>query len=321
MLITTLLISFQFVIPNNSTTDVDYLVYHSQTNEILELVTEERYDEAIDKYEKLFTSYDFIFSRDYKIASQLAYQAGDIDNTFKYIELGIKGGWTWKSLKKHPFFESLHKHEKWLRLEQDYEELHQVYVNKLNKPLRKEVHTMLKADQRKALGAFVRFTEKWQKRYILKTFVPHSEQQMAKMKAILNEANYPGERLIGNSFWASTIISHHNSIDPDYNRKDTLYKNMQPLLIKNLKSGYLSPSEYAVIDDWRISIINESEKIGYGFLTEVKSSTLEKTNNLRTAVGLPTIELRNKLARIEKEKGMNFYMTDWLKGAIKILPD
>tara|TARA_R110000744_G_scaffold152199_9_gene266076 strand:+ start:2298 stop:2483 length:186 start_codon:yes stop_codon:yes gene_type:complete len=38
-----------------------------------ELISQEKYEDALTQYEKLFNEYDFIFLRDYKIASQISF--------------------------------------------------------------------------------------------------------------------------------------------------------------------------------------------------------------------------------------------------------
>ena len=60
---------------------------------------------------------------------------------------------------------------------------------------------------------------------------------MAALLELLEDKGYPGEKRIGNDFWMSTIISHHNSISEEYNRKDTVYKAMQPALVQAIEKG------------------------------------------------------------------------------------
>lgn len=38
-----------------------------------DLISQEKYEDALTQYEKLFNEYDFIFLRDYKIASQISF--------------------------------------------------------------------------------------------------------------------------------------------------------------------------------------------------------------------------------------------------------
>jgi hypothetical protein len=141
---------------------------------------------------------------------------------------------------------------------------------------------------------------------------------MFELIKILDDQGYPGEQLIGNNYWMSTILSHHNSISKEYVNQDTLYNFIKPKLIKAIENGQISPYEFAMIDDWYIAVNSGRTQTGYGFLNPPLSSTLTETNKLREKIGLRTIELRNKLVDVENETGINFYLPDWIKGKIKV---
>ena len=177
---------------------------------------------------------------------------------------------------------------------------------------------MFKKDQGKALGALFRIGDKAQEKYAMKKFAPHSEIQMTKLIKILENQGYPGERLIGNDYWMSTIISHHNSISKSYAQKDTLYSFIKPMLYQAIKEGQISPYEYAMIDDWYIAVSTNRTESGYGFLNLPDQATLSETNLLRHRIGLRSIALRNKLVEVENYTGMNFYLPDWVEGIIEV---
>jgi hypothetical protein len=160
---------------------------------------------------------------------------------------------------------------------------------------------MYKEDQQKALGAMLRLRDRAEVKYALSKFAPHSEAQMQELMVILDQHGYPGEQLIGNDFWMSTILSHHNSITREYVKKDTLYPFIRPQLIVALEKGQLSPYELALIEDWRIAVTSERSEPGYGFLAPPRQETLDETNSLRREVGLRSIALRNKLVEVEKK--------------------
>ncbi|MCB0488068.1 MAG: hypothetical protein KDC99_06315 [Cyclobacteriaceae bacterium] len=300
-------------------TDEDYLEYHRQITEAESLIAEERYEEALRIYNNVFSSYDFIFVRDYKVATQLAWYMKDRDQTFGYLHDAVKSGWTLKSIKKNDFLKPLRKEPEWKKTKKDYDRLRTDYAARLNKPLRESVHEMSRQDQKKALGALFRIGDKAQTRYAEKKFEPHSVQQMHKLIEILDRDGYPGEKLIGNSFWMSTILSHHNSISPEYCKKDTLYTYVRPQLLRSVAKGEMSPYEYALVDDWRTVVEFGRDTPGYGFLSQPTQATLEHTDMLRQGIGLRTVELRNKLIDIESKTGMNFYLPSWVKGKIKVV--
>lgn len=179
---------------------------------------------------------------------------------------------------------------------------------------------MFKKDQKKALGALFRIGQKAQNKYTEKKFAPHSEKQLGLLNSILKQYGYPGEQLIGNSLWASVILSHHNSISRNYNLKDTSYTQLRPKLMEALKRGEISPYELAQIEDWRTAGLSGHELTSFGFIGKIPSNKeLKRVNKNRAEIGMRSIELRNNLIDIEKSTGLNLYLPKgWQNGKIKV---
>ena len=71
----------------------DYIEYHKQINETERLLSEREFGDALIIYEQVFKLYDFVFLRDYKVASQLALYLDDKRKAFDYIQKGLVAGW------------------------------------------------------------------------------------------------------------------------------------------------------------------------------------------------------------------------------------
>ena len=297
---------------------LNYLNYHEQIIEAEKLLSQEAFEDALVKYEQIFEIYDFVFIRDYKVVTQLAFYLDDKNKGFDLLRKSMASGWELKDIKKNDFLKPFHKDPEWSAIEQSYSDLHSQYETRIDADLREEVRQMFKKDQKKAMGALFRIGNKAQEKYGRKKFAPHSEKQMFELIDILNNHGYPGEKVIGNNFWMSTIISHHNSISQEYVRIDTLYSFIKPKLFRAIENGEMSPYEYALADDWQRAVISERSVPGYGFLISPKKATLLETDQLRQKIGLRSIELRNKLVDVEGKTGMNFYLPDWIKGEINI---
>lgn len=296
----------------------NYKKYHQRINEAERLISEEKYTEALDAYDNLFQGYDFVFLRDYKIAAQLAVHLNKKEKAFDLIKEGMAAGWELKTIKKDKYFSQLLEEPDWEVIEKSYPDLRSEYLARIDHPIRAKVRKMFKKDQRKALGALFRIGDKARERYATNKFAPHSEIQLNELIMILDNHGYPGERLIGNDVWMSTIISHHNSISREYAIQDTLYNYIKPMLRHAMEQGQLSPYEYAMIDDWQIAVSSDRTEAGYGFLNPPNQSTLFETNELRQKIGLRSVELRNKLIEVEQGTGMNFYLPDWVEGKIRM---
>ena len=296
----------------------DYLAYHNQILEVEKLISNEEFPKALNTYDRVFKAYDFVFLREYKIAAQLAFYLDERQRAFQYIKEGIATGWKLRELKKNKFLAPLQEDPEWKVIEEASDSLHNKYLSRIDQSIREKVRLMFKKDQRKAIGALFRISDKAKERYAIRKFAPHSETQIKELSIILENEGYPGEQLIGNNFWMSTIISHHNSIAKDYVKSDTLYHFIRPKLIQAIEKGQMSPYEFALIDDWYKATSSGRTETGYGFLNAPYQSTLSLTNELRFAIGLRSVELRNKLIEIENRTGMNLYLPDWVKGKILI---
>lgn len=301
-----------------TTSTPSYLQYHKEINAAENLLSQKEFKAALDGYESIFNSYDFVFLKDYKVAAQLALHLDEKPKAFDYIKKGIAAGWKLKALKKDKFLAPLKKEAEWKAIEQAYTSLRAKYLARIDEGMRERVKQMYKKDQWKAFGALFRMSEKAREKYAIRKFAPHSESQIAHVIELLKNQAYPGEKLIGNDYWMSTILSHHNSIAQAYNQDDTLYPSIKTALLQAIEKGEMSPYEYAMIDDWYKMVSSGRRGVGYGFLNPPKQSTLSETNALRQKIGLRTIALRNTLVEVENNTGMNFFLPDWVQGKIEV---
>lgn len=298
----------------------NYLNYHLKVVECEQLIVKGKYPSAIDKFDSLFNQFDFLFLRDIKVATELSTYEKDYESGLKFLRLGIKAGWTLESINKNNNLESLKEQVEWAKVIATFDSLRKIYLSGLNFRLKEQVHEMFKKDQKKALGALFRIGQKAQDKYAEKKFAPHSEEQLQLLDSILNQHGYPGEKLIGNSLWASVILCHHNSISLNYNSKDTLYTQLKPKLIEALKRGEISPYELAQIEDWKTAGLTGHELTACGFIGKIPNNTELKTvNENRSEIGLRSIELRNNLIDVEKSTGLNLYLPKgWQNGKITV---
>ena len=297
----------------------NYLLYHQDIAKAEQQIVNKEYTEALSSFETVFDSYEFVFLRDYKVASQLALLLNEKEKAFQYLEQGVLKGWSPKAARKNKLFTSISKDSEWKALEAKYDSIKGLPRKDVDYPLRLQVHQMFKKDQKKALGAWIRIGQKAKERYAEEKFAPHSEKQMLKLHEIIVNNGYPGEKLVGNNLWASTIISHHNSISTSYVRKDTLFAYLKPKLLEALKNGEISPYEYALMVDWKTAVESNRQETAFGFLGAIQEEKqIRQVNENRNEIGLRSITLRNALVDAEQETGINFYLPGepWQEGTI-----
>lgn len=303
---------------NNSKRVTNYSNYHAKIIAAEEHISKEEYEKAITLYEETFENFDFIFLRDRQVLTQLYLFTGDMGKGLASIKKGITNGWELQDLKDHKILQDHLGDTEWQVIEEQYDDLHKQFLNRIDSNARKEVQLMFQKDQELAMTIALMEDESEQEEYVMERFPSHSESQLRKLIDHVETKGYSGEFLIGNNFWASTILSHHNSIAQDYVEKDTLYEFIKPKLTQSLKKGYLSPYEFALMEDWKKAVLTDGEESIYGYLKSPNESNIKEIDEARSEIGLRSIELRNKLIDIEEKTGIDLHLPDWVDGKIII---
>ncbi|GMN10277.1 hypothetical protein MTsPCn9_13080 [Croceitalea sp. MTPC9] len=296
----------------------DYTNYHKNIIDAEALIASEKYNEALIELTKTIEGYDFVFLKDIKIATQLAVFLNNDAKAFKFLELGIKSGWTLKEIKKNKLLTSLRGKSQWSVIIKSYPEFQKVFENRIDKSLKSRVKEMYKKDQKMAWSYLFRIGQTAKEKYANKKVKPHAIEQIDILNRIIDDKGYPGEKLIGEPVWMSTILSHHNSVSEDFVKTDTLYDNLRPKLLTAIRGGELNPYEFALMEDWRITIKHDRQKPGFGYIESLKPEQVSASNELRKQIGIRSVELRNNLVAIEEKTGMDFYLagSGWVDGKI-----
>ncbi|MGF7216299.1 hypothetical protein GGR92_002464 [Spirosoma lacussanchae] len=300
----------------------DYRIYHRSIARIHDLIASQQYDQALAAYKNVFTSYDFIFLRDYKVAAQLALYLGRPSEALGFVRKGFAAGMTPRQVRKHAFLKKLIGQPDWKKLKKQYPAQRAIYQQRINPAVRDEVQAMFRKDQWKALGALFTFSSQRQDRYAEKRFAPHSQIQLARLTEILKTHGYPGEKLIGNASWGAVIFSHHNSISQRHALEDTLYPALRPDLLNALVQGQISPYELALIDDWYVAVKSGRQEKRYGYIDDaLTEAERNKANEWRDEIGLSRVETINALMDRQQQTGLNFHLPFRQPAKTRIRPD
>lgn len=290
-------------------TKIDHPSYYKAIVEAEKLVSESEFEKALGVYQNSFYALQAGFLKGYKIATQLAFYLGKTTQGFSLLKEGIAHGWDIKEIKKMKFFETIKEHSEWKSISSQYVTLREDYLKRLLPDVRRTVQQMFRKDQRKAFRALFCFTSKAQDRSAERVFAPHSERQLRQLNEIVETHGYPGETLIGNTYWASVILSHHTSISVEYVKKDTLYPRIRDKLLKAIELGQMSLYEFARVDDWYLVVKNTRQDKAYGYINQVQTNTeKQQADQLRARIGLSSIETVKKLTGIQQKTGLIFYL-------------
>lgn len=290
--------------------NLGYETYHRQIIKAEEWIADEKYAEAITALEAFFGDYNFVFLRDYKVATQLAFFTNQEQKAFEFLKQGLANGLTLKEIKKNKWLKLAQDKSAWKTLKSQYPTLHEQYLKRLDQNLRTEVKNMFKDDQKLALSNLFILGAKAKERFLQKKFIPQNEKHVKRLQEILQENGYPGEKLIGADawHWMWTILCHHNSISSEYVQKDTLYPYLKPQLLTAIQCGELYPYDYAIIEDWYVTVKSNRKEAAYGYLNPLTLSEIPQADALNEKNGMRSIALRNRLVDIQVKTGLNFYL-------------
>lgn len=286
----------------------DYQRYHNTCREIERLLLEENLEGAMGKYLKLESQYTFIFKKDLKVALQLAYRLGDSPSFERLARLTFSQGWDWKRAKKE------------LKDNPDFAAGMAVQLKTIAKQsqpsqvphpdVRRRVKQLFIQDQWQALGALFTFSPQRQSRYAEGRIAPDAKKRVLEIWQIVEEIGYPGEMLIGNAVWSSTLFSHYNSISEGFAKKDTLYPAMRGILKAEIWAGRISPFEFALIDNWYQSVSSGRAVESYGILEgAVSESSLITVDRNRVSIGLPDVSTYNELLEWQEKTGIKLFFS------------
>ncbi len=224
----------------------DYYTYHAEVYQAEVLIVQQSFAEALNIYRRLFKNYDFIFIRDYIVATQIAWHLGFETEAYEYLRLGIAGGWEMKSIKSNKFLKELRQQKDWSVIKSQYDSLQNVFNKNINQEMRAEVREMSQKDQRKGLEAVFRIGSKSQDHFGENKFATLNEKHLLRLMKIIENDGFPGEKLVGYEPWGQGIVSRHNSISQAYCKADTLYPFLKPILLSCIKKGNLFSGKFCL---------------------------------------------------------------------------
>lgn len=289
----------------------NYLNYHKEIIKAEEFIVRRQFNESLAIYRMLADKYEHVFRRDIKVAAQLSAYLNDTDNLFRFLEKGMKSGWTLKEIMKIKPLKKFKNDNRWKKLKANQYQFRKGFENSINLQLRTEIKKMFNEDQKRAIRAALTPTKKWREQYTNRKFVPNNREQVRRINQIIDQLGYPGEKTIGDNSWVTVIISH--------NEHDTIYNELRPKLYAAFERGELSAIDLAIIETWRIVVDTDRKDKGFIIWNEtINKSDAMKADSLRQSIGLRSIELNNNLIHAEKELKMKFFLSPFHGGLITV---
>lgn len=257
-------------------------------------IVNNKYEDALSKYQQAFANVDKVFAKDYHNALVCAIKTANYSLAFNFAEKLILKGYTLEKFRIAPFDVLIHQ-EKWNNLTNKYDKLRKKYLSSINQSVINQLIALKEKDQ------YFRVKEGSYKIY-RDTIDKIDVKNVADLKKVIDKYGFPSEDLIGiydsahhQPYW---LIIHH---DIQNKRYDFL-----PILREATKQGEFSPRYLTFMEDLATNFDNRQ---GYGHTAFIRinnkvielniyynESLLNMVNKNRMSLGLESFsEYRQKV--------------------------
>lgn len=312
-----LFIAFHYVCFLQAQNYFDYTRLITQTDSFI--ITGNHHD-AMLQMDFIDKNFDFIYASHCVKGLQLSLKNSDSLRSTKWLNRCLTQGVPLWMLKQHEITSKVFNSSFYSPIIAQYDSFRAIYLSRINLKIRKAIDSLTEIDQfrtRRVNDGFILFRHpvygiQWLNR---------NRKNFEFIKSITEQYGFPGERLIGfdPNFDDSIEMKRYFSYYGPEPLETSAYimlihyyssprKNINSLLIDQVRKGYLSSYQFASINDF-ISEYGKSKNDSTGFYNEWHSdsdSTQNKMINSRRAfIGLGSFEFKRKLNKLELNARLN----------------
>ncbi|MEN0049746.1 MAG: hypothetical protein AAF806_21980, partial [Bacteroidota bacterium] len=123
-----LIILFFLFHSTENTAQKDYLIYHQLINQAERYLSNEDFLAAQKLYNSTFQQFDYVFAKDYVIATQIAWLNQDTTQTTEWIGKAIKSGYPCECFSNIPVMNSFLVTPNWQQTQSRADSLRRIYL-------------------------------------------------------------------------------------------------------------------------------------------------------------------------------------------------
>lgn len=296
----------------------DYFRYQRQLNRVDEDVLDARWTEAMQRMDSLEAEYAFIYARHCIKGLQLAVIANDSLRMETWLRRCFLRGVPLWLIRSNPLMGQSLQYANIRTVALQFDSLHQQYLNSLHQPLVRLLDSLIIIDQR--------LTEKVNDGFVVLrpfyglSWLHNNKRQYRVLREVIATHGFPGERLVGISFWQLDSATSYNEFSfwgPDL--RETRVRTMllhcfssprddlNELLLPAVEQGYLPAYQYGAFNDFLAAWGKRKYRRNTYYNVwhhDPDSNHLSLINRKRERIGLNTFEQqqRNDLLNRERRK-------------------
>lgn len=291
----------------------NYLEYHRSINIAEEHISKEQFLKALDVYDFVFKGYNYVYTKDFIIAAQIAVLGDSIQKASRYIERAIIGGYPCQCVEGLPIFKDYISSNTWSS------------IKSKEKEYKKDYYSHIRTD------LLIEFSKRYRDEQDNKTrdkfeiYNIHVISNFQRIKSLMDSLVFPSERIIGfdkssiaplkenklaglrdcsagNSKVIASLLHYDNPITAIGIDK----------FIKAIELGYLHPKEFARIftfEKFNVSRLTKDININkenlpdynFNFPFGQQSDDIDQVNVDRERFGIYDVATEKNINAISKK--------------------
>jgi len=283
----------------------DYIKYHQIFNRIDGDILSNNIENSLLRLDTIEDNYDFVFARHCIKGLQICCFQKDNERTNKWLKKCFVQGVPLWIIRNNEITSSVFNNPKTAEIIDKYDSFNNIYNSRINKSIAKTIDSLYEIDQHKTrrvndgffLFRHTVFGLQWLK---------NNKRQFAVIKAITEKYGFPGEQLIGlpNFYQDSNLyysfLKNQGPLLSDYRSYIMLIhyysnprKDINEILLNNLKKGYIQPNQFGAINDF-LAKWGKGKYGKYEFYNvwhhDSDSTNIARITFLRQDIGLSTLD-------------------------------
>lgn len=289
---------------NSQAQEVSYTEYHRSCRQAEKYFLEDDTTKCLETYLDVFDSFDFLFPRDCFMAAQIAHKLNHDSLAVEFILKGIPFGIRYEffSVSDSNYtsyaIENLAKTTYWNKVLDQNDSLREIYHQRVNFELKKELDSLLVADQKLNRKRNRWFNRKFRPS-VERRFDIQNREHIRYLDSVFQVHGYPGIWLVGvqDSVRSETKIwKYQNRNLSEYTRiiifhNDSVWLNYGDFLTEELHKGHIDVRTYAMIRDFNDRHLvkrDADEKMYYNIWWQRDNFTKEEFEAHCDEIGVPT---------------------------------
>lgn len=296
----------------------DYFRYQRIINAIDDDILSNNLNSALVRADTIFEDYDFIYARHCIKALQISCELKDSIKAEKWLQKSFLQGVPKWMIYANEITLKATRYSNTQSVLVNYDALHKQYLGKINRSLRKTVDSLRVLDKKftdrvnldNNIFKLVTYNLQWRK---------NSRKQVKVLIPLIEKYGFPGERLIGfedNIGDSAKCISNAKyygiARDLSGGGSEVMFihyfsiprKSLNSILFPNVKSGFLTQSDYGSFNDFLAKWGKKKYRNYYYNIwhSDSNKNNLADIEKRRAAIGLETLDRQKQKSKISYDR-------------------